>query len=295
MQTMLFRNQDLRIGLFRCPVDHPNFEDSGPTDGHLLVFPRTSVTITHAGGRPIVADPNVVMLYNRRQRYRRSMLSKRGDNCEWFGFNPQLVRDVIARHDPNVADRPEHLFTFAYSPSDPESYLLQRLIVEHLLRDTEPDVIFVEETVLYVLERVVDNAYRAWGTHPGHPPPTPAPTATELVHAVTALVATSFREQLTLDRIARTVYCSPYHLCRIFRQQTGSTIHHYLTQMRLRTALEYIADGHADLTTLGVELGFTSHSHFTQSFRTTFGVPPSAIRATAANRCRTQVSKILIA
>jgi AraC-like DNA-binding protein len=44
-----------------------------------------------------------------------------------------------------------------------------------------------------------------------------------------------------------------------------------------------------DLTELGFDLGFSSHSHFTSAFRETFGRTPSELRSLldepAANKC----------
>lgn len=86
-----------------------------------------------------------------------------------------------------------------------------------------------------------------------------------------------YREPTSLDRLAREVHCSPYHLARVFRRETGRTIHAYLVQLRLREALERI-DRTTDLTHLALSLGFASHSHFTDAFRRSFGVAPSSLR-----------------
>ena len=44
------------VGMFRCPTNYPGFRDTGPTERHLIVFPRTGVWIRHAGSRAFVAD-----------------------------------------------------------------------------------------------------------------------------------------------------------------------------------------------------------------------------------------------
>ena len=54
--------------------------------------------------------------------------------------------------------------------------------------------------------------------------------------------------------------------------------------MRLRTALERAADPGADLTDLALDLGYSSHSHFTAAFRKAFGVTPSAFRRKATGQ-----------
>ena len=102
--------------------------------------------------------------------------------------------------------------------------------------------------------------------------------------AVKAYLAAHLCERLTLDEIARAVAVSPFHLARIFQQHAGVPVHRYLTQLRLRAALEQLAGGAHDLTALALELGFSSHSHFTDAFRREFGCPPSAARADAALR-----------
>jgi len=49
-------------------------------------------------------------------------------------------------------------------------------------------------------------------------------------------------------------------------------------RLRLARALDVIG-GYEDLTALGLDLGFSSHSHFTAAFRETYGRTPSQFRA----------------
>lgn len=263
----------ISVGLFRCHPDHPRFEDSGPIDGHLIVFPRTSVAIQHEGGEPIVTSPNVVMFYNLGQVYRRYKLSDRGDHCEWFAFDSQVIVDALRPFDRKIDAHAEQPFRLTHGLSDTACYLLQRKVVEHLLSEPQPDKLFVEETMLWVLERTVERAYQKLRTNPKE-----NTEQRERVRDVQARVATHFDQDLSLERLASEFDYSPYYLCRIFRQYTGMTIHQYLTQVRLRTALEWLATGDCKLTDLAFRLGFSSHSHFTQAFRKAFGAPPTLIR-----------------
>jgi len=98
----------------------------------------------------------------------------------------------------------------------------------------------------------------------------------ERTEAVKTYLAARMSERVTLDDVARAVHVSPFHLARIFQQQTGVPVHRYLTQLRLRASLERLADG--DLTAVALELGFSSHSHFTDAFRREFGHSPSEMR-----------------
>lgn len=117
----------------------------------------------------------------------------------------------------------------------------------------------------------------------------------DLVHEVKTFLAARFKETVTLQDIATAVYTSPYHLSRIFHKYTGFTIHNYLNQLRLRTALGYLAQSDVQLTDVGLALGYSSHSHFTQAFRRTFGTAPSDFRASASSKRIQEMRKILIA
>jgi AraC family transcriptional regulator len=295
VQTAIFDSPALRIGLFRCRPMYPNFANTGPASGYLIVFPRTSVNIIHAGCRPIVADPNVVMFYNQHQQYTRDKLSDRGDLCEWFVFDRRLVIEAIQPFDSHVVDREDRLFTLSHGPSDPGCHLRQRMIVDHILGASQLDRLYVEETMLSVLGQVVADAYRAQWCVLARPAADISRAGAELTDAIKRLLAAAFREPLSLEQIARKVHTSPYHLCRVFRRQTGGTIHSYLNQLRLRTALKYIAQGDNDLATLGVEMGYSSHSHFTQAFKRAFGAAPSDVRRMLSPRQARELSKIMIA
>jgi AraC-like DNA-binding protein len=69
----------------------------------------------------------------------------------------------------------------------------------------------------------------------------------------------------------------------------GVPLHGYLTQLRLARALVELPHA-SDLTTLALDLGFSSHSHFTAVFRAAFGCTPSQFRETARPTCARESS-----
>lgn len=110
----------------------------------------------------------------------------------------------------------------------------------------------------------------------------PARARRDYVTDAKALLQQRFRETLRLDDVARSLHVSTYHLCRIFKEETGVPIHRYLNRLRLREALESLAAGAADLTDLALSLGFASHSHFSNAFRKEFGISPRDVRRLAS-------------
>lgn len=115
------------------------------------------------------------------------------------------------------------------------------------------------------------------------------------VDATKTLLSTRLGATLSLDDVARAVHCSRFHLARLFRRHTGLSIHDYRLRLRLAEALERLSDGGSDLTELALELGYSSHSHFSASFRREFGAAPSQFRRTASVAGLRKMSTILTA
>ena len=276
IDVVVFASPLVRVGRWRCPADHPIFTDSGPAPDALFVFPRDGVWIRHDGGEPFVADANTVTYYNKGQFYTRRKLSVRGDQCEWFAVAPDAIAETLSAHEPGAIDRPESPFRFTHGPSDPDSYLRQRMVFEHVSRESRPDRLFVEEAVLSLLGDVTRLAYERQGiTRPAR---TRQRRDVDLVESARDVIARRFKDNLTLSDIAREADSSVFHLARIFKARTGFSLHAYRNQLRLRAALERLAEPGVDVIDIALDLGFSSHSHFTDTFRRSFGKTPSAVR-----------------
>ena len=276
IDAVVFASPLVRIGRWRCPADHPDFVDSGPSPEALFAFPREGVWIEHEGREPFVADANTVTYYNEGQCYRRRKLSLRGDQCEWFAVAPDAIAETLAAQEPAAIDRPRTPFPFTRGPSDADSYLRQRLVFHHVMNEANPDRLFVEESVLSILGDVSRLAYAHSGAPLRRRPRRRRDV--DLVEAARDVMARRFAVNLSLSDIGREVGSSVFHLARMFKSRTGFSLHAYRTQLRLRAALQQLRDPSADLTAIALELGFSSHSHFTDTFRRSFGKTPSAVR-----------------
>jgi AraC family transcriptional regulator len=153
-----------------------------------------------------------------------------------------------------------------------------------------PDVVplAIEEGALSLLHAIVERGYH---THGRAAPP--ARRATLLAHQATArnaclVLAERFREDLSLEAIARAVYASPFHLARLFRKHAGLSLHQYRHRLRLREALLRVSDGEENLARLALDLGFSSHSHLSDSFREAFGEAPAEYRKLRGSRALRQ-------
>jgi AraC family transcriptional regulator len=277
LDDILFATDLVTIGAFRCPIGHPRFRNSGPIRQPCVVFPRTAVEIEHEGRRPFLGDPTRITLYNQGQRYERRVVGSEGDRCDWFAVTPDVARDIVRETDAAAADH-ERPIRSAVTRSHAALYLRQRHLFNRVKRGHAIDRLSVEEEVLALVREVLAQAATEAETSRTRDEPR-RNRRRELVAAAERLLAARFREPLTLGVIAGSLGASPFHLARSFRELTGLTLHGYRAQLRLRSALEPVEAG-ADLTRIALDSGYSSHSHFTESFRHTFGAPPSEWRAT---------------
>ncbi|HVE54704.1 MAG TPA: AraC family transcriptional regulator [Ramlibacter sp.] len=96
------------------------------------------------------------------------------------------------------------------------------------------------------------------------------------------LLATGAGPALSLHDVADAACTTPFHLARLFRRETGSTLHQYRHALRIAAALGHLARGERDLAGLAHELGYCSQSHFGAMFRKLLSVTPSQARAALA-------------
>lgn len=269
-EQVLYQGAGLRIGLFEARTDDPHFRFSAVPEEYLLVFPCTSARIEHDGRPGFVADRNVVTYYNPSQLYRRAEVSARGDRAHWFALSPRTL-DRVLRELGRRPGRAEPRFGFARGPSDAASYRLQRDIVHRLVAGAiEPPAL--EAAVPQLASRVIAAACEAEEREGRAREP-----AIDLVERARDLLARRYAEPLTLEDLAERLDCSASRLCHTFREVTGTTLHAHRDQLRLRRALLELPERRGRFTELGLELGYSSHSHFTERFRRAFGRPPAAI------------------
>jgi AraC-like DNA-binding protein len=284
MERVLYESDLLALCEFECPADAPLWHELNTIErGPYVVFPRTSVVIRHVGSPAVLTNPNHVMFYTRGQRYTRRLHDPAGDRCIFVRMPTRLIAAV-------TGGRSE--FPFAYGPSSARTYLAQRVVLAHL-RDGEPDPLFVDEILALTIARAIADAF-AVHLRTNSRRSTTAAMHHELVESAKELLTTRLTERLPLSYFARALYTSEFHLSRVFHNATGFSLHQYRNHLRLRRALESIESGAVPLSSLAHELGFASHSHFTDAFRHVFGFPPSAVARWLTGRDLADARQILL-
>lgn len=92
----------------------------------------------------------------------------------------------------------------------------------------------------------------------------------ELVH----YLETHLAEDISIDDLSERFYLSRYHMMRRFREETGTTIHSYLTDHRLMLARDLMEQG-MPATEVCFHCGFGSYSSFSRAYGKFFGTTPT--------------------
>lgn len=96
------------------------------------------------------------------------------------------------------------------------------------------------------------------------------------VEKVIQYIAQAPLKQASIDELAKLVNLSSSRLAHLFKQEVGIPIRRYLLWHRLLAA-SVVASSGTSLTQAAHEAGFTDSSHFTRTFKSMFGIHPSAI------------------
>ncbi len=84
-------------------------------------------------------------------------------------------------------------------------------------------------------------------------------------------------KDLSIELLADHFYMSKYHMMRVFKNETGYSIHKYITEKRILKARVCIMGG-MPATSACIECGFNDYSSFSRAFKNQLGVLPSDIK-----------------
>ena len=236
-----------------------------------LVFPYRGVYVRHLGAQEVVAEANQVLFFNPEESYAVSHPVTGGDACLSLTVEESLLRELAP--PDQIGEGGTLSFRRPRQPIDPRAQLLMALLRHSLLQGAaEP---LEAETLALTLVR------RALGERSKRKPATYGKQ--KLVDRAKLALSADLARRWTLAEIAAEVGVSPVYLTQSFQQAEGVPLYRYQLRLRLARALDLL-DRYDDLTDLGLELGFSSHSHFTASFRQAYGRSPGEFRRSARLR-----------
>lgn len=248
-------------------------EESAEESVHAtqLVFPYRGIYVRRVGRDEAVAEANQMLLFNAEETYRVSHPVRGGDASLALVICEPMLRELAPRallHGGAVTFRRQRLRI------DARAQALVALL-RHSLHRKIAEPLEAESLALTLVQRALGSrTTHAAGGSVGRQ---------KLVDRVKLVLASGLARRWTLAEIAAEVRGSPVYLTQVFQQVEGLPLYRYHLRLRLARALDLLPH-YDDLTALSLELGFSSHSHFSASFRAAYGRSPSAFRQSALRR-----------
>jgi AraC family transcriptional regulator len=237
-----------------------------------LVFPYRGTYVRHLGEDQAVAEANQVLFFNAAQGYQVSHPIPGGDASLSLAISSELLLEIV----PPELLSSQSMLTFKRQQLriDARAQALVAM-VRHSLRQNIAEPLEAESLTLTLVQRSLGpRTSHAAGASVGRQ---------RLVDRVKLVIASDLARRWTLAEIAREVRGSPVYLTQVFQQVEGMPLYRYQLRLRLARALDML-ESYDDLSALGLELGFSSHSHFSAAFREAYGRTPSEFKRSALGR-----------
>jgi AraC family transcriptional regulator len=239
-----------------------------------FVFPYRGTYLRHVGESQAVAESNQVLLFNAGQGYQVShpVHVQSGDASLVLALDEALLRELA----PKALTWDKDTFTFRRQQLgiDPRAQTLVALL-RHSLRENVAERLEAESLTLTLAQRSLGSrTTHTAGANTGRQ---------RLADRTKLILASDLSRRWALADIAAEVGVSPVYLTQVFQQVEGVPLYRYQLRLRLARSLDLLGQ-YEDLSQLSLELGFSSHSHFSASFLKTYGRTPTEFRQAALRR-----------
>lgn len=87
-----------------------------------------------------------------------------------------------------------------------------------------------------------------------------------------------FAEPITISDISASANLSKYHFSRLFRAETGLSVHGYLLDLRINHAKKFLSETNLSVEEISQKCGFSSTSHFIRAFKHEMNITPARFR-----------------
>ena len=106
---------------------------------------------------------------------------------------------------------------------------------------------------------------------------------TELVEKIMIFLHTNYHTDIKNANISKQFGYHPFYLNRIFKENTGMTLHQTLLRVRLQNAKELLKQTRLSIDEIHKEVGFNNRTQFCTFFRKQTGMSPTEYRKQSSN------------
>jgi AraC-like DNA-binding protein len=255
-----------------CPGGRKHESDEECALVTHLALPYRGVYVHHVGRAESVAEANQIIFINEGEPYRVSHPIDGGDSTLSIGVSEATLLELAPKE--YLRRNGQAAFNRSRLRIGADTQKLTALL-RHSLDRGAIETLEAESLTLTLLRSALGERTS--------PVATGGPGPRKLVDRAKLVLVSDLSRRWTLAEIASEVGGSPVYLTQVFQRLEGMPLYRYQLQLRLARALALLGD-YGDLTSLALELGFSSHSHFSATFKQVYGQTPSAFQRSARIR-----------
>lgn len=94
-------------------------------------------------------------------------------------------------------------------------------------------------------------------------------------------VKSNYKEEISLDEIAKIANLTPTSFCRMFKSKTKKPFVEYLNEIRVSNACKYLIETDLGISEIAYECGYKTASNFNKLFKKLIGTTPKEYRKNA--------------
>ena len=244
---------------FSAPGDYP--APCGHSSEFQLVLPYAGAFEWRVGGKTVFLDGTRMLFVNAGEDYTDRHVVGCGHDSIIITPRLSTLHELCGRSVPS-----RHLaFQRVAGSTTARMTLLGHRLLH--LETSGNDPLASDELMIALLNEALGRMQRVAGVSP-----------LRVVDAAKHFLHAHLCEPISLIQIAHAVQVSGAYLTDAFTRSEGVPLCRYRMRLRLNRALVDLPRCR-DITGLALDLGFSSHAHFSNAFKSLYGLSPSGFRA----------------
>lgn len=257
--------QHLNAGVQLLQVQAAEYGPQGIRDSHT--HPHTQLIYVLSGegccqieDEMVTLAPNDLLLIN-----------PHVSHCDLLGTNPSMYALTLDLSCPYFFDAMEQ--RYVYLKADRlEDLVSVRRYMQNLLHEVKCQPTGFEQMCQRLAEVVVLSLSRQC-----KPASNTRKSSRECIR-VRLYIDRHFTETITLDDLAQYANLNKYYLVHVFNREMGCSPISYLIDRRISESKRLLSSSSLSIRQISQEMGFSSPSYFSQSFRRSTGCSPAEYR-----------------
>lgn len=269
-----FRSQDMNF-IYKHSVADPPEEIPRETHNDLyeIIINLTGDVMFFVEGLTYQIAKGDIMFINNREIHRVKVLSSSKYERILFHFNPSYISSL----DPEGA---KSLLEFMDDPNKKNGHRLdgvkaQNSNIPKILKRIESFIgsdlpereLMIRVLMVEFLLELKTLTTRIGGKQDSNV------RQDKKIRDITEYINNNLEQKMTLDFIADKFFINKYHLCHLFKRETGFTVFEYISSKRIMKSKELILEGNT-LFDSCFNAGFSDYANFYKVFKKYTGISP---------------------